>query len=80
MKGLINRKAVKGYAIKVAAERHHRFTRVGGARQGRKLPPAVHPGACQSPSIQGSHNKMRLEQTKKVSAPHGAGIFLAVRS
>jgi hypothetical protein len=29
MKGLINRKAVKGYAIKVAAERHHSFTRVG---------------------------------------------------
>ena len=29
MNTLINKRAVKRYAMKVAAERHHRFTRVG---------------------------------------------------
>lgn len=29
MKGLVNRQAARRYALKVAGERHHRFTRVG---------------------------------------------------
>ena len=29
MKGLVNRQAARRYALKVACERHHRFTRVG---------------------------------------------------